>query len=85
MFADFDEDETNRLYLLRISFDGYGCCFPGWRNAPIKMSLADSQKLVQLTQVDDLPHPEAASILRSYFLACGEAVWIDALREHGLI
>jgi hypothetical protein len=25
VFADFDVDADERLYLVRISFDGYGC------------------------------------------------------------
>lgn len=26
VFADFDIDENGCLYLVRISYDGYGCC-----------------------------------------------------------
>jgi hypothetical protein len=85
VFADFDTDESRQLYLVRISFDGYGCCYPEWSNTPVKMSLADSHNLVRLTEADDLDHPDAANILSSYFVECGEAVWIDALRKHSLI
>ena len=72
-------------YLVRISLDGYGCCHPVWINTPVKMSLGDTQRLIQLTEADNLAHQAVASILSSYFAACGEAVWVDALQEHGLI
>ncbi|NIJ86721.1 hypothetical protein FHY35_003765 [Xanthomonas arboricola] len=85
VFADFDIDEKSQLYLVRISFDGYGCCHPGWRNMPVKMPRGDSQKLLRLTEVNDLTHPDVASILSSYFVACGEAIWVDALQNNGLI
>jgi hypothetical protein len=85
VFADFDADEKGQLYLVRISFDGYGCCYPGWKATPVKMPLADSEKLLRFTSADDLTHPEVASILSSYFAACGEAVWVDALQDHALI
>jgi len=85
VFADFDTDESGQLYLVRISFDGYGCCYPEWSNTPVKMSFADSHNLVRLTEADDLDHPQVANILSSYFVECGEAVWVDALQEHSLI
>ena len=85
VFADFDVDEKGQLYLVRISFDGHGCCYPAWSNMPVKMSPGDSQKLVRFTDDDDLAHPDVASIFNSYFVACGEALWADALRDHHLI
>ena len=85
VFADFEMDEANQLYLVRISFDGYGCCHPAWKTEPIMMSLSESTKLSHYVEADDLAHPEVAQILRSYFTRCGEAIWIDALRDHELL
>lgn len=85
VFADFDVDERGQLYLARISLDGYGCCTPKWSSAPVRMPLGDSQELLRLAEADDLAHPHAENILRSYFAACGEGVWVDALQAHHLI
>lgn len=85
VFADFDADENGQLYLLRISFDGYGCCYPEWSSAPVKMSVAVSRRLLHLVEAEDPGHPDVGSILSSYFVECGGAVWTDALREHDLI
>jgi hypothetical protein len=85
VFADFDADDSGRLYLVRISFDGYGCCYPAWTDTPARMLLSSSQTLIRLIEADNLPHPEVASILSAYFVECGDAIWKDALEEHSLV
>lgn len=85
VFADFNVDEKGRLFLVRISFDGYGCCYPSWSNRAVKMPIDDSQKLVWLIEAGELTQPVVSSLLRSYFVACGESIWVDALQEHRLV
>lgn len=88
VFADFDANQNDQLFLVRISFDGYGCCHPEWSKGPITMSVDDSRKLTELIQhldVNDVAHPDVAHILSSYFVACGDAIWVDALKDHELI
>lgn len=85
VFADFDIDDAGRLFLVRISFDGYGCCEPAWVGPAMAMSVDDSRGLLGMAQRGELGDPRAAAILRGYFVACGDAVWRDALRVHGLI
>jgi hypothetical protein len=85
VFADFDADDQGHLYLVRISFDGYGCCYPDWGDVAVKLQIEDSRKLAAHTAEGVLDDPKLAGILRSYFAACGEAIWFDALRDHELI
>ncbi len=78
VFADFDADENGRLYLRRISFDGYGCC-----HSPSgigKMSDSDTSILLG----EPTPH-QIEAVLLGYFRQNAGLLWIDALEEHGLI
>ena len=85
VFADFDLDEEDQLYLVRISFDGYGCCYPTWKGAPIKIESGVSQQLLEKVEKDNVATKDAANILSAYFINCGEAIWVDALQTHELI
>lgn len=85
VFADFDADSDGQLYLVRISFDGFGCCEPGWQGRPVTMSPDDSRTLVRYLEAGDHLGPDAARILTAYFAGCGAAIWVDALEEHGLL
>lgn len=82
VFADFDVDADGRVYAVRVSFDGYGCC-----EAPAdigRMNLHDSQLLVAMVQQGAVL-PAAAAALRTYFSENRGAIWADALAEHGLL
>lgn len=84
VFADFDLDAEVQVYLVRISFDGYGCCTPDWRNGPTRIGISDSNKLLEY--VDSGAHEvDITDILSNYFKNCGDALWIDALHDHQLI
>ncbi len=84
VFADFDVDTaTGGLYLVRISFDGYGCC-----EAPPgigRMSRDDSQMLLTMAAKRAVDPDAVAPILRKYFAENEQKLWADALREYGLV
>lgn len=75
VFADFDRDGDGLLYLVRISFDGYGCC-----TAP-----AEIGRLSELDSQAVLDPQVAEPILRAYFQRHRDVLWADALEEHGLL
>ena len=82
VFADFDVDPEGRVYAVRVSFDGYGCC-----EAPAdvgRMNLRDSQRLLAMVQRDVI-EPTAASALRTYCHDNRSVFWEDALAAHTLI
>lgn len=82
MFADFDLDPDGRVFAVRVSFDGYGCC-----HAPAdigRMSARDSESLRAMVEQGSL-QPGAEQLLRSYFQQNRDAFWSDALEYHGLL
>ncbi len=84
VFADFDvEARTGRLFLLRISFDGYGCC-----DAPAgigRMTLDESKALLEATERRAVDVGVALPILRRSFRENEPLLRSDALREHDLV
>jgi hypothetical protein len=81
VFADFDVDEESRVFLRRISFDGYGCCTAEFK----KMSADDSRVLLDSIDRDAAENARVGDLLRSYFRENSEAIWSDALTDHELL
>lgn len=82
VFADFDVD-GDKAYLVRISFDGYGCCHLDDSNR--KMSLEDSHRFIQMIESKNIIQDEMSAILARYFQDNTDAIWEDALAEHDLL
>jgi hypothetical protein len=83
VFADFDVDRDERLYLVRISFDGYGCC-----RAPAdvgRLRQEDSSLLLSMAATRAVEPGAVEPILRGYFAENEARLWGDALREHSLL
>ncbi len=84
VFADFDVDAlTGRLFVVRISFDRYGCC-----EAPPeigRMTLDDSKAFLEMAERRALDIAVLDPILRRYFRANEQLLWSDALRENDLV
>ncbi len=85
VFADFDVDESGCLYLIRISFDGYGCCSLDPKIAIGKIDNEKSAYLLTKIENNDFQEAEASQILHDYLRANKELLWEDALRDHKLI
>jgi hypothetical protein len=82
VFADFDVDADGRVFAVRVSFDGYGCC-----NAPTdvgRMNAPDSAALLAMAERGSID-TTAAQILRAYFEQTQDRLWSDALEHHGLV
>ncbi len=80
VFADFDVDPDGRVFAVRVSFDGYGCCTPVEIG---RMTDEDSEAL--LAMVATAAMVDAGPILRAYFRANRDAFWAGALEDHGLV
>jgi hypothetical protein len=85
VFADFDIDKNNCLYLVRISFDGYGCCNLGSSANIGKIDKQGSQLIIEAIKSGHLETPEVIRILKKYFLESKASLWEDALIKHELI
>ena len=83
VFADFNIDSDGRVFLVRISFDGYGCCETEGKVA--RMPLEESHKLVELVNTDDVNRDEIREILYRYFDQNQNVIWRDALEDHELL
>jgi hypothetical protein len=81
VFADFDIDDEERVFLQRISFDGYGCCDGEFR----KMSLEDSRILIEAVERGAVADPKIEVVLRTYFEENADVIWSDALADHELL
>lgn len=82
MFADFDLDGEGVVSLRRISFDGFGCCYPA---AAAVMSPEDSRALREAVAADTVSDPSVAEALRRFFGRTQNMLWREALEEHGLL
>lgn len=82
VFADFDVDPDGRVFAVRVSYDGYGCC-----RAPAdigRMNAGDSAALLAMLELDAFTD-EAAPALRRYFQENRDVLWPDALAHHDLL
>lgn len=82
-FADFDLDDEGRIFLLRSSFDGYGCCETA--KSARAMDATDSKDFIGLIESDRVNTPEMRSILYRFFSENSDVIWKDALLEHKLL
>ena len=83
MFADFDVDNEGCIFMLRVSFDGYGCCRTAGKASTMSPDM--SKKLIRLVESDDVASGELAAILSQYFRQNSGVIWKDALEDHGLL
>jgi hypothetical protein len=83
VFADFDVDDDGSVFLLRISFDGYGCCSTMGKARP--MNQTDSKRFVSLIERNSVTSVEFNNIVSKYFRENSDVIWKDALIEHGLL
>lgn len=86
VFIDLNIDNKKCFYLVRISFDGYGCCrLSESEQRQSVMNLQDSQRLKLLLDSRDFNNPSIGVIIGSFLHEIKDLVWEDALREHNLI
>jgi hypothetical protein len=83
VFADFDIDEDGRIFLSRISFDGYGCCESAANVRP--MSVINSKLFINSIESGDISSEKLFNIISGYFRENSDVIWKDALEEHNLI
>ena len=82
VFADFDLDEEGRVFLLRISFDGWGCY--GTANESVRMTPEMSKRFVTLVESNKVESEEFAMLLLNYFRMNKDVIRNEPLIQHGL-
>ncbi|WP_415844734.1 hypothetical protein ACMYUJ_17735 [Stutzerimonas zhaodongensis] len=83
VFADFQINENGNLYLVRISYDGYGCCEP--ENKIMGIEIKNTNQLISAIESNNLKTQTVTAVLRGCFRAHKDVLWEDALLEHKLI
>lgn len=83
VFIDFNESTENKIQLIRISFDGYGCCELNKR--AVFLNQEESQQFIITIKSDPLDQEMMAVLVKKSIQINKEFIWIDALEEYGLI
>jgi len=85
VFADFDIDEFGCLYLVRISYDGFGCCRIDNADDINRINKTDSQLLIRSIEQNSLQRKTIQRIVLNHLKANAEHLWKDALEFHNLL
>lgn len=83
VFLDFNVSGENLVFLIRISFDGYGCCNFEENSKPL--SIEDSKIFIQFINHDELFQNIIRSLVKKAIEINKENIWIDALNEYELL
>ncbi|KAI9134500.1 hypothetical protein [Acaryochloris sp. CCMEE 5410] len=83
VFADFDIDDNGYVFLVRISFDGYGCC--GIEDETRKMDAESSQKMIEWVESNNVSQDAMRAVLKKYFNENKDVIWEDALADYALL
>ncbi|WP_437185130.1 hypothetical protein SH668x_002222 [Planctomicrobium sp. SH668] len=83
VFVDFDVEPNGLVHLVRISFDGYGCC--NTAGNVTRLSAVESQILIQFDDTYQASCEQVSEILLRYFNHNRDTIWQDALRVYSLI
>jgi hypothetical protein len=83
VFIDFNNKEDDKVYLTRISFDGYGCCNLKGDVVPLcSKDSADFKKIVE----SEIQHQNAITTIIKIAIGLNKKqIWTDALEEYNLI
>ena len=83
VFIDFNRTPDNRIYLVRISFDGYGCCN---LDKEVKyLNPVDSEKFIREIEKVKLDQERISALVREAIKINKEHIWNDAIEEYELI
>ena len=83
VFLDFNYTVDKRIYLCRISFDGYGCC-----NIDSNAQCLDNQtskEFINEIQKDNLDQEKITKVVLELIRLNKDNIWTDALEEYKLI
>ena len=83
VFIDFNKSHKGIVSLVRISFDGYGCCRLPADSTPLDSE--DSQKFLNMIDSDIEDQLSMSQIISNILKANIESLWTDALEEYKLI
>jgi hypothetical protein len=83
VFLDFNKTKDKRIYLSRISFDGYGCC--EIKKNAIYLSEQSSTEFIAIIDSYILNQEKITKKVLELIQLNTENIWNDALLEYNLI
>ena len=83
VFIDFNHSKDNGIFLVRISFDGYGCCNLEERAKPLNHK--NSQKFIKEIRKEELNQEAIEILVKEAIRINKENIWTDAIEKYGLI
>jgi len=82
VFIDFNKDENNLIYLIRISFDGFGCCELEEKSKPLNQE--DSVDFINIMNYKYFDQNKLNRIIRKSIELNKNNIWEEALIEYKL-
>ena len=82
VFIDFIE-KNRKIFLKRISFDGYGCCEPAQQT--VAMRAEDMQNFISMINDGTVDQARMYKIIRKTLADNSRLLWVDALKEYGFL
>ena len=83
VFIDFNSSPDNEISLIRISFDGFGCCNIDGKAK--KLNLMDSKQFIEELNKEALNQIAITDVVNKAIKINNEFIWTDALEKYGLI
>lgn len=83
VYMDFGYNEDKRISLLRISFDGYGCCELSEKSNSLNLEM--SKSLAEEFKKDELNQENLIPLINEIIKINKEFIWFDALEKYHLI
>ena len=83
VFIDFNLTIENQISLVRISFDGYGCCDLDEKG--LSLNLIDSAKFIDQMKKEQLNQDVTSRLVKEIIRINQNQIWVDAIKEYGLI
>ncbi len=83
VFIDFDRSIDNLIFLVRISFDGYGCC--NLDNKAKHLNPKDSQEFIEEIEKENLNQETIGRLVQKIIKINKNHIWKDVIEEYGLI
>ncbi len=83
VYIDFHQSSQNLISLVRISFDGYGCC--NLEDTENYLTPELSKQFLEEIANDELNQEKLTTIVKEIIKINEDHIWKDALEEYELI
>ena len=83
VFVDFNISNDKLISLVRISFDGYGCC--NLDDTAESLNVTDSQAFLKEMEKEVLNQQTIGRLVKKIVQINTDLIWKDALKEYGFL